>query len=149
MTRRTLAALFITTGATALLAEQAYEKLLEALVGTTTHRGPRRGSNDGGTAADGGPHVPHQFVVWGSGIASFAGAEALRAFVTAVVIVPPAAVIGAVFPLLFRLREFPTAESGWMAGAMTAANAIGCCAPTHRRVRPDSALRFRRESSSH
>ena len=35
--RRILAALFITTGATALLAEQAYEKLLETLVGTTTY----------------------------------------------------------------------------------------------------------------
>jgi spermidine synthase len=35
--RRILAALFITTGATALIAEQAYEKLLETLVGTSTH----------------------------------------------------------------------------------------------------------------
>jgi spermidine synthase len=74
------------------------------------------------------PHVPHRFPVWGSGITSFGGAEGLRAFVTALVIVPPAAVIGAVFPLLFRLREFPAGERGRVAGAMTAANAVGCCA---------------------
>lgn len=74
------------------------------------------------------PHVSHLFSVWGAGIASFGGAEALRAFVTALVIVPPAAVIGAVFPLLFRLREFPAGDRGRVAGAMTAANAVGCCA---------------------
>jgi spermidine synthase len=74
------------------------------------------------------PHVPHQFVVWGSSLTSFAGGEALRALVTAVVIIPPTTVIGTVFPLLFRLREFPASERGRVAGAMTAANAIGCCA---------------------
>src|SRR5207302_3866133 len=74
------------------------------------------------------PHVPHRFPVWGGNVTSFGGAESLRAFVTALVIVPPAAVIGAVFPLLFRLREFPAGERGRVAGAMTAANAVGCCA---------------------
>jgi spermidine synthase len=74
------------------------------------------------------PHVPHQFVVWGSSIESFGAAEGLRALVTGLVIVPPSTVIGAVFPLLFRLREFPASERGRVAGAMTAANAIGCCA---------------------
>jgi spermidine synthase len=74
------------------------------------------------------PHVPHLFTLWGGHLQSFAAAELLRAFVTALVIVPPAAVVGTVFPLLFRLREFPLQNRGRTAGAMTAANAIGCCA---------------------
>jgi spermidine synthase len=52
----------------------------------------------------------------------------LRALVTAMIIVPPAAIVGTVFPLLFRLREFPFRNRGRTAGMMTAANAIGCCA---------------------
>ena len=74
------------------------------------------------------PHVPHRFTVWGHGLQSFASGELLRALITAMVIVPPAAIVGAVFPLLFRLREFPFRDRGRTAGAMTAANAVGCCA---------------------
>ncbi len=74
------------------------------------------------------PHVPHRFTLWGHNLQSFAGAELLRGLITALVIVPPTLILGTVFPLLFRLREFPIRDRGKTAGAMTAANAIGCCA---------------------
>ncbi len=74
------------------------------------------------------PHVPHLFTVWGRGIQSFWAGEGLRSLVAALLLVPVSAVLGSIFPLLFRLREFPAREQGRTAGAMVAANAIGCCA---------------------
>ncbi len=74
------------------------------------------------------PHVPHTFTLFGSRVTGFAGAELLRAAVAAVVLMPPSAILGSVFPMLFRLREFPAAEQGRTASTMTAANTIGCCA---------------------
>ena len=73
------------------------------------------------------PYVPHRFSVWGGNIHTFAGGEMLRALITALLLIPPSAILGTVFPLLFRLRDFPAREQGRAAGAMTAANAIGCC----------------------
>jgi spermidine synthase len=74
------------------------------------------------------PYVPHLFTVVGPRLQSFAAGEAFRTLVALVLIVPVATVLGSVLPLLFRLREFPVVEQGRTAGAMTAANAVGCCA---------------------
>ncbi len=74
------------------------------------------------------PHVPHLFTTLGGGLHSFAAAETLRTLIAFVLVAPVALVLGSVLPMLFRLREFPLAEQGRTAGAMTAANAVGCCA---------------------
>lgn len=74
------------------------------------------------------PHVPHAFTVAGPHVHSFAGAEIARTGVTFALVVPVAILLGGVLPLLFRLRDFPLDAEATTAGAMTAANAIGCCA---------------------
>ena len=71
------------------------------------------------------PLVPNFFTRYGQTIDSFAAGELLRAMVAAAVILPAAIPLGMVFPLLFRLREFPLTGRGTTAGVMTALNAIG------------------------
>src|ERR1043165_9362259 len=66
------------------------------------------------------PHVPHLFTLLGGGLHSFAAAETLRTLIAFILVAPVALVLGSVLPMLFRLREFPLAEQGRTAGAMTA-----------------------------
>jgi spermidine synthase len=70
-------------------------------------------------------NVPDALTVIGGGFNSFGKAELLRWTVAAVLLVPPATVLGTVYPTLFRLEVFPMARSGRTAGRLIAANSIG------------------------
>jgi spermidine synthase len=72
------------------------------------------------------PSVPDALAYIGNGVRTFAGAEATRWLLAAVLLVPPATFLGAVYPTLFRLESFPSRDSGSAAGRIVAANALGC-----------------------
>lgn len=74
------------------------------------------------------PYVPHLFTLFGTGVTTFAAAETWRTLIAFALVAPVAMLLGSVLPMLFRLREFPLVEQGRIAGVMTAANAVGCCA---------------------
>jgi spermidine synthase len=74
------------------------------------------------------PHAP-RLVAWlGSQATSFAGQELARFATAACVVVPPAAVLGAAYPLIFRVPSFPSNERGGAAGRVAGVNALGCIA---------------------
>jgi spermidine synthase len=72
------------------------------------------------------PHAPRAVAWLGSGARSFAGQELARFAIAAGLVVPPAAVLGAAYPLLFRVPSFPEGERGRAAGKLAAVNALGC-----------------------
>ncbi len=74
------------------------------------------------------PHAPHAVGWLGSKAHSFAGQELARFAIAAGVVVPPAAVLGAAYPLVFRVPSFPSNERGFAAGRVAAVNALGCIA---------------------
>lgn len=73
------------------------------------------------------PHVPGRFSVAAPLIQSFWQSELFRWVQLGLQILPAAAVLGFVYPALFRLREFPNAQRARIAGWMAGANAVGCC----------------------
>jgi spermidine synthase len=74
------------------------------------------------------PHAPHTVAMLGSGAHSFAAQELARFAVAAGIVVPPAAVLGLAYPLVFRVPAFPSNERGGAAGRVAAVNAVGCIA---------------------
>jgi len=74
------------------------------------------------------PHVSHSLAALGSGVKTFAAAEALRWLMAVVMVLPAAMLLGTVYPTLFRLEIFPAQDVGTVAGRLVAANAIGCIA---------------------
>jgi len=74
------------------------------------------------------PHAPHAVARLGSGARSFAAQELARFAVAAGIVVPPAAVLGLAYPLIFRVPSFPASERGGAAGRVAAVNALGCIA---------------------
>jgi spermidine synthase len=74
------------------------------------------------------PRTPHLLATLGRDITGFYAAEALRYAVAALLLVPPATVLGLVYPSIYRLERFPVSEQGGAAGILVAANALGCIA---------------------
>jgi len=72
------------------------------------------------------PAVPDALASLGQNARSFGVAESIRWALAAVLIVPPATLLGALYPMLFRLDAFPSQGSGSVAGRIVAANALGC-----------------------
>jgi spermidine synthase len=78
-----------------------------------------------GLTASWWPHVPEILAVFGGSLDSFAAAETLRWTAAAALLLPPAAILGMVYPSLFRLEGFPLHSAGVAAGRLVAANALG------------------------
>jgi spermidine synthase len=74
------------------------------------------------------PAVPDTLARLGAGINSFGQAETLRWITALVLIVPPSAALGMVYPTLFRLPVFPRIDPAVTAGRLVAANSVGCIA---------------------
>ncbi|MBI4912076.1 MAG: hypothetical protein HY823_05010 [Acidobacteria bacterium] len=72
------------------------------------------------------PRVPGLLTRWGGGLQSFGDAELLRWIVAGILLLPPAAALGMVYPALFRIREFPDHDRAALASRLGAANSIGC-----------------------
>ena len=72
------------------------------------------------------PGVPHSLAVWGGNLETFSQGEILRWIHASLLLLPPAFVLGMVYPLLFRLDVFPRNRRGAAAGALGAVNALGC-----------------------
>jgi spermidine synthase len=72
------------------------------------------------------PQVPHAFTVWGAGLTTFAQGEVLRWIQAGIQVLPPAVVLGMVYPSLFRLEGFPLEDRAAFAGWMGASNSVGC-----------------------
>jgi spermidine synthase len=79
------------------------------------------------------PLVPNFFIGaggWaearGTPIDSFARAETLRWLAAGVMLVPSSTLLGLVYPLLFRLEQFPDAGRATLAARMGAWNSVGC-----------------------
>ena len=71
------------------------------------------------------PFVPHALAAAGASATSFAGAEVVRWREAAQLLIPPALLLGMVYPMLFRLGAFPLARRGAVAGRIVAFNAVG------------------------
>ena len=69
--------------------------------------------------------APVVFLRWGATIDSFAAGEALRFAVILALVAPPAASLGTIYPLLFRLRVALGRRPDALAGRLAAANAVG------------------------
>lgn len=69
--------------------------------------------------------VGELFVVAGRHIDSFAEGEALRLLVAAALIGVPSAVLGLIYPTLFRDARFPAQGADGLAGGLAGANALG------------------------
>lgn len=63
---------------------------------------------------------------WGAGLTTFGDGELLRFLLAAMLIGPPAIVLGMIFPSLFRHPSFPRAEADAAAGFLSAVNSVGC-----------------------
>lgn len=79
------------------------------------------------------PLIPNSFIALGDWarmhrhpIESFAAGEALRWSAAGLLLLPSAAVLGVVYPLLFRLEHFPERGRAALAARMGAANSVGC-----------------------
>jgi len=70
--------------------------------------------------------APEALAFFGNEVQSFGAAELTRWFLAAILIIPPATLLGAVYPTLFRLEIFPSRGSGPAVGRIVAANALGC-----------------------
>lgn len=70
--------------------------------------------------------IPHRFTIWGGNLGTFAQGEVLRWIQAALLLLPTAAILGVVYPCLFRLDLFPIHERGMLAGRLAAVNAVGC-----------------------
>ena len=74
------------------------------------------------------PAVPDSLALLAHSARSFGHAELIRWTLAMILIAPPAALLGAVYPTLFRLDIFPSHDSGPAVGRIVAANALGCIA---------------------
>jgi spermidine synthase len=72
------------------------------------------------------PRIPFQFIRWSGYIDNFFAGEILRWGLTLLVLLPPAMILGMVYPTLFRLDIFPENEKGTAAGQLGAINSLGC-----------------------
>lgn len=72
------------------------------------------------------PQVPHAFTIWGLGLGTFAQGETLRWIQAGIQVLPPAIVLGMVYPSLFRLEGFPVEDRAAFVGSMGALNSVGC-----------------------
>ena len=72
--------------------------------------------------------APGILLRWGASIASFGQAELLRFGLAFALIGPPAALLGMLYPLTFRLSSFPREGAEGAVGGLAASNAIGCVA---------------------
>ena len=72
------------------------------------------------------PRIPHRLAMWGGALETFAQGELLRWIMALIQLLPASILMGAVFPLLFRLDIFPEEERGSAAGKLAAVNAVGC-----------------------
>lgn len=72
--------------------------------------------------------APTAFLRWGADIDSFTGGELLRFAVILALVAPPAATLGTLYPLLFRLRVALDRRPDALAGRLAAANAVGSIA---------------------
>jgi spermidine synthase len=72
------------------------------------------------------PRVPETFSRWGSGLTTFSQGELLRWLQATIQILPTASVLGAVYPVLFRLDVFPGSDRSAAVGRITALNCVGC-----------------------
>ncbi len=72
--------------------------------------------------------VPLFFASLGDQVDSFAAGEAHRLGVCLALVGLPAAALGLVYPLVFRLPGFPQRHADAFAGLLAAANALGCIA---------------------
>ena len=79
-----------------------------------------------GLAHDVWPKVPHLLATLGGGLTSFASGEALKFVFAAVLLVPASTLLGAVFPVLFRVELEAKAERSAWVGYLSAWNAMGC-----------------------
>ncbi|MFH1470098.1 MAG: fused MFS/spermidine synthase [Pseudomonadota bacterium] len=71
------------------------------------------------------PLLLPRFEGWATG---FARGELLRIAFSLALVGLPAAALGAVYPLIFRLRAYPREGADTFAGLLAAANALGCIA---------------------
>jgi spermidine synthase len=74
------------------------------------------------------PSAPKALAEIGSHATTFFTAELARFEIAAALLVPPAAVLGLAYPLLFRTDAFPERGRGAATGRLAAANALGCIA---------------------
>ncbi len=72
--------------------------------------------------------APGILLRWGPSIASFGPAELLRFTLALALIGPPAALLGMLYPLTFRLAAFPREGAEGAVGGLAAWNAMGCAA---------------------
>ncbi len=72
------------------------------------------------------PQVPGQFSLWGANLYTFAQGETLRWIQAGIQLLPASAVLGIVYPCLFRLDVFPARDRAASAGRLSAANSLGC-----------------------
>ncbi|MBS1784244.1 MAG: fused MFS/spermidine synthase [Acidobacteria bacterium] len=72
------------------------------------------------------PDTPHLFTVWGVGLSTFGDGELLRWILSSRLVLPPAIVLGMIYPWLFRTENYPKDDRGAFTGWMVGANAIGC-----------------------
>ena len=72
------------------------------------------------------PEVPAFFVAHGAEVDGFFAGERLRWFQAALQLFPVCAVLGAVYPLLFRLDLFPAAGRAAAVARLSALNSVGC-----------------------
>ena len=72
------------------------------------------------------PDIPHRFSVWGGSLETFVQAEALRWIQVAILLLPSAIVLGMIYPLVFRLQEFPRENRSTFAGYLGGVNSVGC-----------------------
>jgi len=71
--------------------------------------------------------VPDAFIAVGPHVTSFAGREAVRAIACLVLLLAPAAALGALFPLVLRL-SWKNSTRGAVLGGITATNTLGAVA---------------------
>lgn len=69
--------------------------------------------------------VPALFGKWGAGLTTFREGVILRTVMCVGLIIPPATALGMIYPLIFRLADFPLDHRDSASGLIVAVNAVG------------------------